>query len=55
MYILNDAHLIYTSTEDGVPLLIPLQCKYGPFVLPQSARQITCEGTDQCSSEKNCL
>lgn len=34
------AYLIYTSAEDGVPLLVPLECKYGPFVLPQGARQI---------------
>lgn len=27
-------YLIYTSAEDGIPLLVPLECKYGPFVLP---------------------
>lgn len=35
------AYLIYTSTENIVPLLVPLECKYGPFVLPQGARQIS--------------
>lgn len=35
-------YLIYPSTKDGVPLLVPLECKYGSFVLPQGARQISC-------------
>lgn len=34
-------YLIYTSTENRVPLLVPLECKYGPFVLPQGACQIS--------------
>lgn len=34
-------YLIYTSTEDVVPLLVPLECKYGSFVLPQGACQIS--------------
>jgi len=33
-------YLIYTSTENRVPLLVPLECKYGPFVLSQGACQI---------------
>lgn len=34
-------YLIHTRAEDGVSLLVPLQCKYGSFVLPQSAGQIS--------------
>lgn len=34
-------YLIYTSTENRVPLLVPLECKYGPFVLSQGACQIS--------------
>ena len=34
-------YLIYTSAENRVPLLVPLECKYWPFVLSQGACQIS--------------
>lgn len=38
----GDTHFVHASTQNVVPLLVPLQGKDGPFVLPQGAGQVTC-------------
>lgn len=41
-------YLIYTRTQNTVPLLVPFECKYWPFVLPQGAGQISCRKQTTC-------
>lgn len=38
---INVPYLVYTSTEDEVSFLIPLECKYRTFMLTQSTGQVT--------------